>query len=313
MLNLSTEQILRYVQGVNLESFNNAYNIVVSLLESAMQDISKRNPFITNYDIKIANEALSGSAISASSLDFFVILDALQMETNYTHKKGRSFKLILSQFVDEFKRNFKLFGRKISNKKIEKIDKQFELEKNYNVETFYKDFNFQLLKKCNKATKIGVYGNKININNSNEIGINVNIYPVFKKSEEIYNMYNIKNGNVFEIDFKDRFYNVSLLYEKTNHMSQIQTRILNNIFYCVFNKVPNQIFIESLLFNVPENLFTTNIPETTVNIINFLKNSTMQNFYSICDKNTKIFSEPLNTIKPEIAFKFICSINIIQD
>ena len=96
-------------------------------------------------------------------------------------------------------------------------------------------------------------------------------------------------------------------------MSQIQTRILNNLFYGIFNKVPNQIFIESLLFNVPENLYTTNISETTVNIINFLKNSTMQNFCSICDEKTKIFKETLNTIKPEIAFKFISSINIIQE
>ena len=93
-------------------------------------------------------------------------------------------------------------------------------------------------------------------------------------------------------------------------MFKKQIRVFNNIFWNVFKKTPNQIFIESILFSVPLEFYTDDVYETTLGIINYLKNSTMQNIKSICDDNVKLFAEPLNTFSFEIAYKFIRSLEI---
>lgn len=312
MFTINRNQINSYIQGVNLQAFSNAYLEVNSALENSMNSIISRNPLINKYEVRVANEALSGTAIASSSIDLFLILDAMQMELNYNIKRGRSLAYRTRKFFDDFKQNFVLFRRKKkSTKKIEKEDKKFEEETNYNIETFFKDLKLQLSKNLTQSTKIYVYGNNISVVNKGELGVDVNIYPIFAVDEDKYNLYNIATGRKIEISFRERFENVEMMYEQTNHMSKVQNRILNCIYYNIFKTVPNQIFIESLLFNIPINLYSSNIVDTTSNIISYLKNSNFAEFKSICDENVLLFSEPLNTTKIETAYKFIRNITIV--
>ena len=61
---------------------------------------------------------------------------------------------------------------------------------------------------------------------------------------------------------------------------------------------------------MPKEFYVDDIYETTLGIINYLKNCTMQNFFSICDNDVKLFEENLNPYAMDFAYKFINSIQI---
>lgn len=312
MLSVSKQYILEFSRGANYGAFKHAHDLMMASLEEAMKNIMLRNSFIKSYDLVVANEAFSGADISESSIDFFLILDSLQMELNYNEKQKNKLINTIKAFWSDFRKNYKLIRRRKNSKKlIEKTEKKLLIIKDYDITNFYQDLFIQLVKLFPESTTISINKNKVTIEDKEEIGVDVNIYPVFSHDEGLY-LYNIHRNKKTLINFRNRFANLDEKYWDTKQMSRVQIRILNKIFYNIFKYVPNQIFIESLVYNVPINLFTYNIYETSLNIINYLRNSTMQNFKSICDENISLFKEPLNTERYETALKFVNNIRIIS-
>ena len=309
MIVLNSKIVNDLAVSASYKSFKNAYDYVSSCINEVMDNIMNRNPYISDYTLLICNEAFTGCEIAASSIDIFLALNAIQLELNYTTNNKNKFVDKLKAFWSNFRKNFRLYNsRKVSKKKVDKAEKKIIETTNYSVKDLYNDIQIQLIKMCSKSTTIKLYNNKISIVDKSELGVDINIYPVFI-NENKYNMYDWTNGKSITIDFRDRYKNVNHMYNCTKQMSRIQTRILNSLFYNVFKQVPNQIFTESLIFNVPMELFQNDIYETTVNIINFIKNGNLIKFKSICNENTLLFDEPLNVVTIENAYRFIQNIS----
>lgn len=311
---INKDIIQEFARDVDETSFLNAYSVIFETINNAFDIIKKRNPYIINYEIFVANEAFSKTEFVSSTLDIFVVLNAVQIELNSYKKKNNKFVSSLKLFWKEFKDNLVLFRSKKKEKEryYKQIEKKSTQLNTYNVNMLYNDLMLQMSNFLYEKTKLEVQNNRIVIVGDEEFGININIYPVFNTSENTYKLYNIKNDKVVLIDFKERFVNYSKKEELTNGQFSQQVRIFNNLFWNCIKHSPNQIFIESLIYNCPNELFVDSLYLTTINLINYIKNSTMQTFLSICDENIIVFNEPLNTTSLQIALKFINNIDFVE-
>ena len=71
-------------------------------------------------------------------------------------------------------------------------------------------------------------------------------------------------------------------------------KLINAIYSKAYNKVPNQILVESLVYNCPKLLFDEkDVFKTFVNVINYINLSNPRALCSICDTSKNIFEEPL--------------------
>lgn len=309
---LNSNIIKEFAKSVDNSSFNQAYSKVNQYINDALSIIKNRNPYINNYDIFIANEAFSDAEFYASTLDIFIVFNAVQIELNQEKNKENKFIKSIKYFWQSFQDNFFIFRSKKrkNNKYLKKVEKKVMLLEKYNVTTLYNDILVQLSKQMYNKTELYINSNKITIIGEEEFGLPINIYPVFYVDEEKFKLYNIKTDKNIIIDFKDRFQNVEIKNLQTNDNYINQIRIFNNIYWNIFKQKPNQIFIESLVFSCPNNLFVNDVVETTINLVNYIKNNTMQNLKSICDETIDLFNEQLNTVDYQSALKFINKIEI---
>lgn len=306
--------ITEFVKSTKQEPFKETLSLIFDYINIAMANITSRNKLITDYNLLLANELFTGTEIPKSNIDIFLELNAVSLELNYKKNNEGEIKGRVVDFFKKFATNFKLSSKK--EKKLKKVEKKLKKDEQrilesdtYDVALFYKDLQLQLAKCAYKSTKICLGKNKITIYGKDEFPIKINVYPIFLTGTKA-TLYNIKNKKEVQIAFFERFENVDAMNNLTKNLYKLQVRIFNNLYWNTFNSVPNQILIESLLYNVPLSIYTYNLYETTVGIINYLKNSTLQEFVSICNTDIKLFDEKLNTATFENAYKFINSIKI---
>lgn len=310
-MNVDYNIINEFAKDTDETSFLNSYSLIEEKLHNTINLIKSRNPYIGEYQIFVANEVFSKGEFFSSEIDLFVVFNAVQIELNYQKKKKNAFINNLKIFWKEFANNFKIFMSKKKKKEryFKSIDKKVSNINEYDVEMLYNDLLVQIAKSLYENTNLGINKNKITILGEEEFGIIINIYPVFYVDDEKYKLYDIKKQTSLVIDFKNRFENLNYKDSITNGNFFRQVKIFNNLYWNIMKKKPNQIFIESLIFNCPNELFVENVLETTINLINYLKNSTMQGNTSICDLNCNLFNEVLNTTNYENAIRFINGIN----
>lgn len=311
-MKFSKETILSFADYANINAFKNAFAVINGVITDIMTSIMQRNANIKGFEILTANEVFNGTEFAGSTIDLFLHLDAKQIELYFNEKEKFKLNSYFSNFRKLFIENFKLYTRKskkANEKRIAKQEKKILSLDKYDVKNFYKDLQLQLCKRLHNTTQIILNSTSLKIIGKDEFGITINIYPVFS-CDKGYVLYNTLNKKSTIINFGDKFYNVKEKNKQTCSFFKIQTRILNNMFWNIFKQSPNQIFIESLLYNVPTNFFTHNIYGSTLKIINYLKNSDINKFVSICNNETKMFNETINTTRLETAYKFIKSIEL---
>lgn len=309
MFKLTKNLINEFIKEANSSSFEGAYCTIANIIDNAMENIMQRNPLIYDYDIVIANEAFEPTQIASSNLEIFLLIDAIQLELNFAKKRKHSLKNSSLSFLKNFISNFKLIKQKNSNKKLNKKEKKIISEKNYDIDSLFHDLQIQLCKELYETTIVGISNNCITVDGKDDFGVLIKLYPIFM-NEDKYKLYNIKTGKSLLIEFKNRFENFSKKNIDTNGEFVSQIKILNNVYFNIFGEMPNQILIESLLYNIPNEIYINSSFSATIAIINYLKNINIHNFNSICDTKTNLFNEQLNNCKFEIAYRFINLIEI---
>lgn len=304
-------QIEKFAKEPNMNTYETVYTQIEYCIDLALKEIRDRNPLIDKAEIYVANELFSGAETPNSQMDLFLVLDANQIELNREQKKN--FKDSLKSFWDQFISKFKII--KTKKGKTKKFIKQTEqatqnLQK-YSPNVFYNDLLLELMKILSTNTKIGISKNKITIISVNDFGVKINLYPVYLQNDGNYRLYKYKSQEYTDIDFIKRFDNINKKYIKTDGLN-IQLRIFNNLFYNLFDTNANQIFMESLLYNCPSSLFTNNIINSTIGILNYLRFNNLNEFVSVRDKNIKLFDDSLNTVSLSQAKKFLYSIDICK-
>lgn len=313
MYSFNKKTILDFSKDFDNILHKKAYDLIFQDINNAMSEIKSHTPFINNYQVLIANEIFSSTEFYGSNIDLFLCLDAIQLQN---FKKSNKFYDFFKNFSESFKNNFTLFKSK--KKKQEKEAKKFEKKidnidvNDYDYLFFIKDFTNQLRKQLYEKTTIINTNKCIKIVGREEFGVNISIYPVFEY-ENIYKLFDINSKLAININFINRFKNFIKKDDDTFEAFSKQVKIFNNLFWNITKILPNQIFIESLLYSCPNNLFLNEIQDSTVNIINYLINSNIKDIVSICDEQTKLFKDKLCTTSYSQAIKFLNNIIIEKD
>lgn len=293
---LNRELIEGLNESNNQQFADNVNNIVYSLVSQAMEEISFKSPFIKldKCNIIPVNEIYLGAFSQLSSYDYFLGVENTQIEFNSKVKRNW-WKYIWK----EFKASWRI-GRKKKYKK-KKASKEVSVEpltiEKYKLSDLKHDLMLKIADQVTETSMIYEYPQMLSLVGSDDFGtgVRVNIYvTIYDSATDSYKLYKESKNKFIVVNFGNRYENLNEKYRSCGEMFVSMARIFNALFSKVYDKIPNQILLESLLFSCPNSLFDeSDVYKTFINVANFIRIKNPKSFMSICDPNKTIFDEPL--------------------
>lgn len=317
MKGISKKLIEAIAKSENEQFAEETENKVAALVSLAVEDLSKTVPFISVQSCMLqpVNETFNGAITPDSEFVYFLGFESPQIELNcMQYNDGwKKFKerLIYAWNVSKRKKRKKR-RKKGEAEELSNIAYEFQDAEKYNLDALKEDLQKAFVK--NLTTTSIVYNQErfLRVIGRDEFGskTQIFIYPCIMDGNDFKFFLSRKKG-FYTINFENRvkFINEKMGAVGENFLSMI--KILNTMFRNTRgNSMPNQIFIESLLYNTPNELFKGNdIYEVFIKIVNFLNLTDVSQFKSILNPELKI-SEDKATKSNQLAFvKFLNSLN----
>lgn len=290
---LSKDLIEGLRDSTNLEFVNNLNFTVFSLVDQALKDLSNKSSFIQPekaYFMPV-NEIYTGATTSQSAYAYFLGIANTEIELNSTDKK-HFFKNFWKRIVRAWKMSKK---KKKKKKKIEERSLTVVTKEKYTIDDLKNDFVFYLSNLISTSSIIYEYEDHIMVVGKEDFGTNVkiNIYiTMYDEKNGVFKMYNGRKNRYYDVDLNERFKNLANKMESCENFVNM-IKIYNSIYSRAYSKVPNQILIESLVYNCPAVLFEHDVYQTFLNVSNYIRMIDVDALRSICDNTKSIFKEKL--------------------
>lgn len=290
---LNKELIEDLNESNNQEFIQNTNNVVLSYVSSVLQDFESKSPFIKTDKcvFQAVNEAYLGTFTQLSEFSYFLGIENPQIELN-TKEVKNWFKFVWK----EFKANFRIGRKKYKRKKYDSSDSNIVLQTKYKLSDFKHDFVEILADYLSETSIVYEYNNRISIIGKDDFGtgVRINIYfCCYDSRNQVFKLYKENKNKFFALTFGNRFENLNKAIEN-NPAFVDMVKIFNAIYSKNYNKVPNQVLLESLIYNCPSNLYDkTSVYNTFVNIANYIRLINPKSLVSICDSNKNIFEDDL--------------------
>lgn len=290
---LSKDLIEGLRDSTNLEFVNNLNFTVFSLVDQALKDLSNKSSFIQPekaYFMPV-NEIYTGATTSQSAYAYFLGIANTEIELNSTDKK-HLFKNFWKRIVRAWKMSKK---KKKKKKKIEERSLTVVTKEKYTIDDLKNDFVFYLSNLISTSSIIYEYEDHIMVVGKEDFGTNVkiNIYiTMYDEKNGVFKMYNGRKNRYYDVDLNERFKNLANKVESCENFVNM-IKIYNSIYSRAYSKVPNQILIESLVYNCPAVLFEHDVYQTFLNVSNYIRMIDVDALRSICNNTKSIFKEKL--------------------
>ena len=290
---LSKDLIEGLRDSTNLEFVNNLNFTVFSLVDQALKDLSNKSSFIQPekaYFMPV-NEIYTGATTSQSAYAYFLGIANTEIELNSTDKK-HLFKNFWKRIVRAWKMSKK---KKKKKKKIEERSLTVVTKEKYTIDDLRNDFVYYLSNLISTSSIIYEYEDHIMVVGKEDFGTNVkiNIYiTMYDEKNGVFKMYNGRKNRYYDVDLNERFKNLANKMESCENFVNM-IKIYNSIYSRAYSKVPNQILIESLVYNCPAVLFEHDVYQTFLNVSNYIRMIDVDALRSICDNTKSIFKEKL--------------------
>ena len=290
---LSKDLIEGLRDSTNLEFVNNLNFTVFSLVDQALKALSNKSSFIQPekaYFMPV-NEIYTGATTSQSAYAYFLGIANTEIELNSTDKK-HLFKNFWKRIVRAWKMSKK---KKKKKKKIEERSLTVVTKEKYTIDDLKNDFVFYLSNLISTSSIIYEYEDHIMVVGKEDFGTNVkiNIYiTMYDEKNGVFKMYNGRKNRYYDVDLNERFKNLANKMESCENFVNM-IKIYNSIYSRAYSKVPNQILIESLVYNCPAVLFEHDVYQTFLNVSNYIRMIDVDALRSICDNSKSIFKEKL--------------------
>lgn len=296
-LQITRELINSIANQDNKKYLKNINKKVNEILALSIDNLSNKVSYINlkNVVLQPVNELINNSFVDNSSCAYFLGIENAQLELNTSRKMNfwRNFKERL-KFAWA---NRKLFNRR----KRKKRKKRFKTEENvqskvkfdpskYSIYDLAEDFQYSLSNYLQDTTIITLSDNLIKIVGREDFGSNTDILIYLVNSNDnVFKYYAGKRKSFIEIDISKR---VEKINEKINSVGDNfikMLKVLNVLFYNINGFMPNQVYIESILYSCPNDLFDSiDIYNVYIKIMNYLSLKTVRNIKSINDENKTI-------------------------
>lgn len=302
MANIVVDKSL--IEGIAKEN-NKAYfdkvNEKISvILTNSIELLSKQIPYISTKNVVLqpCNETLSGAVTDNSVFHFLLGVENAQLELN-TAK--------INTFWRNLKKRLKYAWQNRRKKKKKKIEKEKKIDldiSKYNLYNLSDDLFESIRQYLSETSIISQEDNIIYIVGKDDFGLNTKIkIEICFYSNECFKFFISKKKGYKKLDFSCR---LRCLHEKICEAGPNFVKILkifNVLFYYANQEMPNAIFMESVLYNVPDVLYEEkNIYNTFIKIVNYLTLKPINNFKSINDLSLKLYEDEMLGSSQQIGF-----------
>ena len=283
--------------STNDESISRLNGIVSGLITEVMEELSAKSSFIQldKVILEPVNEIYLGAICACSEYTYFLGVANKEIELNSLDKK-HYIKNLWKRFVNAWRVSRSKTQKKKKNVAYENSAPNIRNITKYTIDDLKSDVVRHLANFVTPSTIIYEYYDHISILGKEDFGSNVkiNIYIcMYDEKNEVYKLYNNAKNRFFDIDFKQRFNNLNSKIQDCGNNFINMVKVFNSLFSKAYNKVPNQILIESLLFACPNKLYKDDLYETFINIANFIRLNDVTAIRSICDNSKSIFKDKL--------------------
>lgn len=294
-----TKELINSIANQDNKKFvKNVNKRVNESLALAIDNLSNKVSYINlkNVTLQPVNELLTDSFIDNSNCVYFLGIENAQLEMNTTRKMNiwRNLKERL-KFAWE---NRKLFNKrrrkKRRRKKVETADNlenkvKFDPSK-YSIYDLAEDMQYSICNYLIDTTVVTLVDNSLQIVGKEDFGSNTSIIVyLVNMTENKFKYYAGRKKGFIEIDINKR---INAINNKINEIGENfikMLKIFNSLFYNVNGYMPNQIFLESILINCPNDLFDKDdLYKAYIKIINYLSLTTIRNIKSLNDENKTI-------------------------
>ena len=279
----------------NKDFYNHVESKVESVLSASIERLGLQIPYISlnNVVLQPFNEVLSGAVTDNSTFYYLLGINNAQLELNTvkTNMFWHNLKKRLKIAWDSRKRRKKKKKKKDEKSLAEKVD--FDGSK-YNLFNLTKDLFETIRLFLSQTSIISMDDNFLYIVGKDDFGSNTQI-----KIEICF--YNEDCFKFFEGKKKLKQYNFSCrlkcLSEKKleagdNFVKML--KIFNVLYHQANHEMPNAMFMESVLYNVPDKLYDEqNIYDVFIKIVNYLNLKSINNFNSVNDLKLKLYQDQM--------------------
>lgn len=289
---LTRDLIVGLDESFNEEFLDNINEYVYTLVSNVIHDISALSPFVRvdKCFLQPANEICTNALTQLSQYDYFLGIDNPQIELNSKTRKN-----FWKYAWREFRAAWRLGRKKYKKQKQE--TKTVESIEKYKLSDFKHDFINNLANYLSTTSVIYEHMQHISVIGKEDFGsgVKINIYfTIYDEKNETFKFYNEIKNKYKLYSFGDRFSNMDIKYEECGDMFNSMVRMFNSLFSKSYNRIPNQILIESLIFNCPKVLFIEgDLYQTFLNVANYIILANPKSLASICDISKNIFEEPM--------------------
>ncbi len=296
------ESIVRKKNNEFISKVGEKINIVVS---NAIDQLSQQIAYVNldNVIFQPVNELLSGAFTDNSKFVYFLGVDSAQLELN-TLKSTTFWKDLKTRVINAWKfRNTKRARRKRLKKmkkeaeeaKLKPVIYEFDPSK-YNIYKLCEDLQNAIAEFCTETSIIYLERNRVRVVGKDDFGSNTQIiiYPVIFNGE-VFKYYAGRSKGFVEVDIIGRAEKLTQKYEKVGESLVDMIKVFNVLYFFANKSMPNQIFIESILYSCPDELFKGDDAYTIfVKIINYLTMTSIKRVRSLTNPEKDIFTDPLS-------------------
>ncbi len=279
----------QFVKTIN-DKVNNLFSLAIENLAGKVSYVS-----LENVTLQPINEIFNNSFVDGSTYIYLLGVENAQLQLN-TIKKESFWKNFKKNFVYFWKNRKALRKRKKRRRKKEQEKPQPNLnidQTKYTIFDLAEDLQQSLSNFLTETTMIYLDRNSIQIVGKEDLGSNVKvvIYVISQEQQTFKHFVSTKAGYI-DINLTNRYH---LLSEKQFFAGENFTkmlRIFNGLYLNVNGNLPNQIFLESVLCSVPEDLYQgEDVYKVYLKIVNYLSLKTIRNIKSINEPSKTIHDD----------------------
>lgn len=298
MLNIITRNLVENIAFDDNYEFGENINAKVNnLLSLAIEEMSHVNPYvkIESCVFQPVNETFNGAYIPGCHYEYYIGFSSPQIELN-----SLTYSNWWSKFKNKFKEAWISSSRRLTKKREKRRKAGLVDEKNietsfdkYTIEHLLEDLQDYCVKFLTNNSVIYRGDRTLRIVGKEEFGANTQIivHPVI--SDGLKYKYFINRRKGFEvIDYASRAECNNAKFKKLGENYLYMLKIFNH-FIREYTKQPtNQIFLESLMYNLPEDFIKgQDIYKNFIKAINYLRATDISDYKSVMDQNKTIFEE----------------------
>lgn len=306
MANIKIDKaLIESIAKKNNEEFFEKVNEKISvILASAIERLGKQIPYISleNVTLQPFNEILSGAVTDNSTFHYLLGVENGQLELNTfkTNMFWRNFKKRLKYAWDN-RRKHKQKKKKKNDEKALEID--FDASK-YNIFNLTDDLFENIRQYLSPTSIISQNDNVLYIVGKDDFGGNSKIrIDICFCDADNFKLFTGSKKDLPKYNFTCR---VNCLRQKIREAGPNFVKMLKifNVLYFYANyEQPNAMFLESVLYNIPDKLYEeNNIYSVFLKIVNYLTLKPINNFNSINDLGLKIYEDKMLGSDQQVGF-----------